>query len=94
MGEFASLGAVVPTQASVAVRYFLNKDKPAHIRAFTDTLNWYRNSERNHPAGLNIGNFATFLDIMRGRLPAAVGVPELARQMNALLDEYWASRGR
>lgn len=94
MGQFAKLGAVVPTQASVAVNYFLNMNKPANIKAFTDTLYWYKNSERNHPASLRIDSFTTFKDIMAGRIPASTGVPELARQMNAVLDDYWASRGK
>lgn len=92
MGEFAQLGAVIPTQPSVAVRYFLNVSTPSNMKAFTDTLNWYKNSERQNPAGLVIDSFQTWKDIIAGRMSAAIGVPELARQMQAFLDDYWKNR--
>ncbi len=92
MGEFAKLGAVIPAQPSVAVRYFLNVSTPANMKAFTDTLNWYKNSERQNPASLAIDRFQTWKDIIAGNMSAAIGVPELARQMQVSVDEYWKNR--
>jgi multiple sugar transport system substrate-binding protein len=89
MIQFGNLGAVVPTQPSVAVRSFLNIPKPANIRAFSDTLSYHRRTERDHPAQLNIDSMPTFRSIMNGSMPAATGVPELAQQMQNLIDEFW-----
>ena len=92
MGAMAAGGMVIPTQPSVATRYFLNTNQPANIRAFTDTLNWYKNSDRQNPADLRIDAFATWKAIISGTTPAGTGVPELTRQMQVRLDEYWAAR--
>jgi multiple sugar transport system substrate-binding protein len=90
MMQFGKLGAVVPTQPSVAVRAFLNAKQPANLRAFTDMLSYWKNSQWAHPAGIVFESMAPWREISSGRLPAANGVPELARLANTQLDEYWA----
>lgn len=90
MGEFAQQGAIIPTQPSVAVRWFLNVDKPANMRAFTDTLSYFKNSEQQHPVGIQQGMFPIWNEILTGKKPAAIGIPEMARQMQVRVDEYWA----
>lgn len=92
MLEFATLGAVIPTQTSVAVRGFLNQKQPANLKAFTDTLNWWRNGEWAHPADISFGNMAPWVELRSGNMPAATAVPEMARLANARLDEFWANR--
>ncbi|MGI6611533.1 MAG: hypothetical protein ACOX4G_13625 [Limnochordia bacterium] len=53
-------------------------------------LSYWKNSQWAHPAGIVFESMAPWREISSGRLPAANGVPELARLANAQLDEYWA----
>lgn len=94
MIAFGNLGAIVPTQRSVAVRSFLTLSKPANIKAFSDSLLVYKKTDREHPAMLDISSLPTFQTIMNGQMPAATGVPELAQQMQTLLDEFWAKHDK
>ncbi len=90
MGEFAGQGAIIPTQPSVARRSFLTMNSKVNMQAFTDTLNYYKNTERQHPTNMRVDSFAPWGYIISGRVPAATAVPELARQMQVVVDEYWA----
>ena len=92
MMEFGKLGAVVPTQPSVAVRAFLNAKEPANLRAFTDMLSYWKNNQWAHPANIIFESMPPWHEIRNGTMPAATGVAELARLANAQLDEYWARR--
>lgn len=94
MGEFAAQGAIIPTQPSVAVRSFLSTNKKVNMLAFTDTLNYYKNTERQHPTSMRIDSFTPWAYIISGQTPAAIAVPELARQMQVLVDEYWAKHDK
>jgi multiple sugar transport system substrate-binding protein len=52
MMEFGKLGAVIPTQTSEAVKAFLNSNKPANLRAFTDMMAYWKNGQWAHPANI------------------------------------------
>lgn len=92
MMEFGKLGAVIPTQTSVAVKAFLNSSKPANLRAFTDSMSFWKNGQWAHPVNITFETMAPWKEMVAGTMPASSGVPELARLANAKLDEFWANR--
>jgi ABC-type glycerol-3-phosphate transport system substrate-binding protein len=92
MLEFAALGAVIPTQSSVAVQGFLNEKTPANLKAFTDTLAWWRNGQWAHPADISFEQMQPWIDLRQGTVPASTAVPEMARLANQRIDEFWANR--
>lgn len=92
MMEFAKLGAVIPTQSSIAVQGFLNAKVPANLRAFTDTLSFWRNGQWAHPANITFESMDPWRKLAAGQMAAQTAVPEMARLANGIIDQFWANR--
>ncbi len=91
MIKFAGMGGIVPSQPSVAVNSFLKVPKPANIRAFTDTLNWWKKNTAN-PSGVNVTEGGYYDQIYAGEMPAATAVPEIEKMLQQAMDEFWKGR--
>ncbi len=93
MGDFATLGTVIPTQPSVAARSFLKIKVPEHVQLFAEALNYWKSTPSDHPGYSTLGWYgSTWTSVLNGTVPAAVGIPEMVRQVNVALDAWWKAK--
>lgn len=98
MRQISSLGVVIPSQPQQA-RSFLNQPAPPHqLNAFVKSMDFAKRLPQDHPAGPYVNsNFTSgsnpiYANMVAGRVPVATALPEIARQINAYLTEWWAQR--
>ena len=98
MTQIGELGGIIPTQPSVAVRSFLASGaKPTNIRVFTDTLAYWNGATDAHPARailrpIWLGDYWSQMKALE--TPANIAIPEMAKMLQAELDNWWAARDK
>ncbi|NLN18881.1 MAG: extracellular solute-binding protein [Firmicutes bacterium] len=98
MEQIASLGQVIPSQIRQA-KAFLNQVTPPYsLNALVRSMDFVKRFHLDHPAAPYItsaylsGANPIYVDMVAGRVPVATALPEIARQINAYLVEWWAQR--
>lgn len=98
MKRIAAIGQVVPSQPQQAKAFLNQPSPPYNLNALVRSMDWARRYNLDHPAAAHInsaylsGANPTYVDMFAGRTPVANALPELARQINAYLAEWWAQR--
>lgn len=98
MKQISGLGVVIPSQPQQA-RLFLNQPTPpSNLNAFVRSMDFVKRYNWDHPAGQHIssaylsGSNPIYGEMVAGRTPVATALPEIARQINSYLTEWWAKR--
>ncbi len=99
MSKWGRSGTSIPSQPRFASQYFAaNPPRGENLMTFVNALDYGHVNHQTHPIGLNIQTYMFAQDVWKrlwaGQLPAASALPELEKGVNAMLDEYWASKGR
>lgn len=97
MREFARLGAIIPSQQSVAREFFYpSSSKPQNMAAFLECLEMGKPIINTHPAGTDVINRAgsVWSELWAGTIPASAALEQMEKLANAVFDEFWASKGK
>lgn len=98
MKQIAGLGQVIPSQPQQAKAFLNQPTPPYNLNALVRTMDFAKRYHLDHPAAAHInaaylsGGNPTYVDMLTGEVPVANALPELARQINAYLAEWWAQR--
>lgn len=91
MRELAQLGAgAIPAQTSIATETFFALSPPESMDVFAETLNHMPAIFFDHPKWIELTPVLfgeTWQAIMQGEIPASSGIPEIERQVNAILAQ-------
>jgi multiple sugar transport system substrate-binding protein len=96
--EFHALGAVIPTQTGIASRTFLGITPPQNLVAFVEAMDfageqyWANPAYSEYSRALVSGS--TVIQMWRGDIPVEVAVPEIFRQVNAIMKEFYDKQGK
>ncbi|NLN20155.1 MAG: extracellular solute-binding protein [Firmicutes bacterium] len=94
--EFHALGAVIPTQTSIASRTFLGITPPENLVAFIEAMDyageqfWANPAYNEYQRTLLSG--PTVTRMWRGEIPVEIAVPEILRQVNAIMKDFYDKR--
>ncbi|HHW08762.1 MAG TPA: sugar ABC transporter substrate-binding protein [Firmicutes bacterium] len=92
--EFAAIGAIIPSQPQVAADVFYKIDPSKNLMAFLRALDYTAQQYWAHPAynqlGLTSGQY--FTDMLNGAMAAQFAIPEIARQANEILKQFYAGK--
>ena len=98
MKQIADLGGVVPSQAQQWQNFLAQSGPPYNLNAFLKSVDYAHKFYFDHPVGSYLGsniltlNNTIYNNMNKGNLPVAAAFPEIEKQINAYLDEWWASR--
>jgi multiple sugar transport system substrate-binding protein len=98
MEQIAGLGQVIPSQTRQAKPFLNQPTPPYNLNALVRSMDFAKRYHLDHPAASHItaaylsGANAIYADMFAGRVPVAAALPEIARQINAYLTEWWAQR--
>ena len=98
MEPIVNLGVVIPSQSQHWADYIKQQTPPDNIYAFMKSIDYTRGLYWDHPLGAAIEsnvlstNNTLYKNMTKGTVPASLAFPELEKQVNAYLDEWWANR--
>lgn len=97
MQQISSAGMVIPTLPRVQAAFINQPAPPQHLEAFFNALEFAKITNSDHPAGSGVLRLLSnanplYSQVVKGETSAAVAFPEIEKQINAYLDEWWAKR--
>lgn len=96
MTRIAQSGIVIPTSAAVAHHFLAQAPPPANLEAFINAFDFGNQKHIDHPIGAEVHshlvNQQIYGQMWAGEMAPETALPELERQVNVLLDEYWAKQ--
>ncbi len=96
MQQVADAGIVIPTLPRVQSAFLKQPTPPKNLNAFFNALENAKITMADHPAYsyvnrvLSTGGNELYNKVYRGETSAATAFPELDKQINAILAEWWA----
>lgn len=96
--QIAELGAVVPTQSRQWPSFLAQSAPPSNLNAFLKSADYAHKFYFDHPVGQYVGskvltlNNPIYNNMNKGNIPVSSALPEIEKQVNSYLDDWWAAR--